>query len=188
VNGKSTRGVGFFRRAEQERHSCKSTTRARLSGATSSKEQGFGDSEQASCLIIQGVNRRFTGRASRARASRAASLRSHARFIFSFSALRLRSVWKTSAKTQNARAASRRAQFQLWIFSYTNLVGSSKKRVSRLMIGPVGNHRLATDEIEVLGSGAFGARYAPHSGAKADMGDVRVAPRMDSCAATKTST
>jgi hypothetical protein len=30
-------------------------------------------------------------------------------------------------ETQNARAVSRRAQFQLWIFSYTILVGSSKK-------------------------------------------------------------
>jgi len=30
-------------------------------------------------------------------------------------------------ETQNARSVSRRAQFQLWIFSYTILVGSSKK-------------------------------------------------------------
>jgi hypothetical protein len=34
---------------------------------------------------------------------------------------------------------SRRAQFQLWIFSYTILVGSSKKSVSRLMIRPAPN-------------------------------------------------
>ena len=73
------------RGAEQARHACKSTRRARLSGEASSKEQGFVGSEQESCLIIQGINRRFTGRASRARASSAASLRSHARFIFSSS-------------------------------------------------------------------------------------------------------
>jgi hypothetical protein len=41
---------------------------------------------------------------------------------------------KTAAETQSARAASRRAQFQLWIFSYTILVGPSKKYVSRVMI------------------------------------------------------
>ena len=35
---------------------------------------------------------------------------------------------------QNARAASRRAQFQLWIFSYTILVGPSKNYVSRVLI------------------------------------------------------
>jgi hypothetical protein len=35
--------------------------------------------------------------------------------------------------TQNARSASRRAQFQLWIFSYTNLAAPSKKRLSRVM-------------------------------------------------------
>ncbi|HKC33092.1 MAG TPA: hypothetical protein VKC16_06485, partial [Xanthobacteraceae bacterium] len=34
-----------MRRAEQARHACKSTTRARLSGETSSKEQGFGREE-----------------------------------------------------------------------------------------------------------------------------------------------
>jgi hypothetical protein len=44
-------------------------------------------------------------------------------------------VHETAPETQSARAASRRAQFQLWIFSYTILVGSSKKRVSRVMIG-----------------------------------------------------
>jgi hypothetical protein len=32
-------------------------------------------------------------------------------------------------------ALGRRAQFQLWIFSYTNLPVRSKKRLSRLMIG-----------------------------------------------------
>src|ERR1700730_14068977 len=35
-------------------------------------------------------------------------------------------------KTQSARSASRRAQFQLWIFSYTFGARSSKNRVSRL--------------------------------------------------------
>jgi hypothetical protein len=35
---------------------------------------------------------------------------------------------------QSARSASRRAQFQLWIFSYTILVGPSKKYVSRVFI------------------------------------------------------
>jgi hypothetical protein len=40
----------------------------------------------------------------------------------------------TAPQTQSARAASRRAQFQLWIFSYTILVGSSKRCVSRVMI------------------------------------------------------
>jgi hypothetical protein len=77
-----------MRRAEQERLACKSITRARLSGETSSKEQGFGREEQASGLIIQGINRRFTGRASRARASRATSLRSR-RVSFSHSPLQL---------------------------------------------------------------------------------------------------
>jgi hypothetical protein len=38
------------------------------------------------------------------------------------------------AETQSARSASRRAQFQLWIFSYTKLVASSKKRLSRVMM------------------------------------------------------
>jgi hypothetical protein len=52
------------RRAEQARHSCKSTTRAGLSGEASLKEQGFGGSEQASGLIIQGINRRFTDKPS----------------------------------------------------------------------------------------------------------------------------
>jgi hypothetical protein len=40
------------------------------------------------------------------------------------------------AETQSARSASRRAQFQLWIFSYTKLVGPSKKYVSRVLIEP----------------------------------------------------
>jgi hypothetical protein len=53
-----------LRRAEQARHPCKSTTRAGLSGEASSKEQGFGGSEQASGLIIQGINRRFTDKPS----------------------------------------------------------------------------------------------------------------------------
>jgi hypothetical protein len=38
------------------------------------------------------------------------------------------------SKHANARSASRRAQFQLWIFSYTTLVGPSKKCVSRVWI------------------------------------------------------
>jgi hypothetical protein len=38
------------------------------------------------------------------------------------------------AETESARAGSRRAQFQLWIFSYKILVGSSKKCVSRVLI------------------------------------------------------
>ena len=37
-------------------------------------------------------------------------------------------------KTQSARSASRRAQFQLWIFSYTAFRRSSKKRMSRLIL------------------------------------------------------
>jgi hypothetical protein len=41
---------------------------------------------------------------------------------------------RASPEMQNARSASRRAQFQLWIFSYTIWRRSSKKRVSRLMI------------------------------------------------------
>jgi hypothetical protein len=41
---------------------------------------------------------------------------------------------KPAAETQSARSASRRAQFQLWIFSYTILVGPSKKYVSRVFI------------------------------------------------------
>jgi hypothetical protein len=36
---------------------------------------------------------------------------------------------------KNARAGFRRSQFRLWIFSYTILPWSSKKRLSRLMIG-----------------------------------------------------
>jgi hypothetical protein len=43
-------------------------------------------------------------------------------------------VREKTAETQSARAASRRAQFRLWIFSYTILVAPSKKRVSRVMI------------------------------------------------------
>src|SRR5712671_6957601 len=77
-----------MRRAEQERLACKSITRARLSGETSSKEQGFGGAEQASGLIIQAIYRRFTGKASRARASRTASLRSR-RASFSHSPFEL---------------------------------------------------------------------------------------------------
>src|ERR1700716_4085659 len=49
------------KRSRACRHPCKSTTRARLSGETSSKEQGFGGLEQASGLILQGVNRGSTG-------------------------------------------------------------------------------------------------------------------------------
>jgi len=41
---------------------------------------------------------------------------------------------QVSAETQSARADSRRAQFRLWIFSYTILVRSSKKRASRLLL------------------------------------------------------
>src|SRR3981081_2102325 len=59
---RSQRDVTVLRRSEQARHSCKSTTLARLSGEASSKEQAFGGTEQASVLIIQGINRRFTGR------------------------------------------------------------------------------------------------------------------------------
>jgi hypothetical protein len=57
------RGIqfGLRRRAEQARHSCKSTTFARLSGEASPKEQGVAGSEQASDLIIQRVNRESTG-------------------------------------------------------------------------------------------------------------------------------
>jgi hypothetical protein len=36
---------------------------------------------------------------------------------------------------KNTRTDFRRAQFRLWIFSYTILPRSSKKRLSRLMIG-----------------------------------------------------
>jgi hypothetical protein len=146
------------RRAEQARHPCKSTARAGLSGETLSKEQGLGRAEQASCLIIQGVNRRFTGRASRARASSAASLRNHERFIFDIGSSQFSlgfkkgalsrapveragvhrmvfcSIRQKTAETQSARSASRRAQFQLWIFSYTKFVASSKKRLSRVMM------------------------------------------------------
>jgi hypothetical protein len=39
-----------------------------------------------------------------------------------------------AALMKNARADFRRAQFRLWIFSYTILPRSSKKRLSRLMI------------------------------------------------------
>ena len=35
----------------------------------------------------------------------------------------------------NARRCGHRAQFQLWIFSYTNLARPSKKRLSRIMMG-----------------------------------------------------
>jgi hypothetical protein len=48
---------------------------------------------------------------------------------------------------QSARAASRRAQFQLWIFSYTNSRRSSKKRASRLMIAWF--RRLVTSEVQL---------------------------------------
>ena len=60
---------------------------------------------------------------------------------FPFVAVRLDGVGvhDTAAKTQSARAASRRAQFQLWIFSYTILVGSSKRCVSRVIIRPAPN-------------------------------------------------
>jgi hypothetical protein len=34
-----------------------------------------------------------------------------------------------------SRRGGRRAQFQLWIFSYTVLARSSKKRLSRILIG-----------------------------------------------------
>ena len=44
------------------------------------------------------------------------------------------SIRENTVETQNARSASRRAQFQLWIFSYTILAGLSKNRVSRVMI------------------------------------------------------
>src|ERR1700704_1442402 len=44
---------------------------------------------------------------------------------------------------ENARAGFRRAQFRLWIFSYTILPRASKKRLSRLMIGRVGKARSA---------------------------------------------
>jgi hypothetical protein len=41
-------------------------------------------------------------------------------------------------RTKNARAGSRRAQFELWIFSYTIRRALSKKRLSRLLSsGPV---------------------------------------------------
>ena len=43
------------------------------------------------------------------------------------------SIRQKTAETQSARSASRRAQFQLWIFSYTILVAPSKKRVSRVL-------------------------------------------------------
>jgi hypothetical protein len=44
------------------------------------------------------------------------------------------SIRQKTAETQSARSASRRAQFQLWIFSYTIFVGPSKKCVSRVMM------------------------------------------------------
>jgi len=64
-----------------------------------------------------------------------AFLELHAEFPFVAVTLDGVGVHDTAPETQSARAASRRAQFQLWIFSYTKLVGSSKKRVSRVMIG-----------------------------------------------------
>jgi len=56
--------------------------------------------------------------------------------VFPFVAVRLDGVGvpDTAPQTQSARAASRRAQFQLWIFSYTILVGPSKNYVSRVLI------------------------------------------------------
>ena len=44
-----------------------------------------------------------------------------------------------SLKCKAPARASRRAQFQLWIFSYTTFVGSSKKCVSRVLIEPTTN-------------------------------------------------
>src|SRR3981189_1114054 len=41
-------------------------------------------------------------------------------------------------ETQSARAGSRRAQFQLWIFSYTINGPPSKKWLSRLKMSPAG--------------------------------------------------
>src|ERR1700704_5335447 len=63
-----------------------------------------------------------------------AFLELHAGFPFVAVTLDGVGVHDTAPETQSARAASRRAQFQLWIFSYTKLVESSKKRVSRVMI------------------------------------------------------
>jgi hypothetical protein len=40
----------------------------------------------------------------------------------------------TNHEMKNARAGFRRAQFRLSIFSYTLLAGSSRKRVSRLLL------------------------------------------------------
>ena len=44
------------------------------------------------------------------------------------------SIREKTAETQSARSASRQAQFQLWIFSYTILAVPSKKLVSRVMM------------------------------------------------------
>ena len=56
---------------------------------------------------------------------------------------------------KNARAAFRRAQFRLWIFSYTLLPRSSKKRLSRLMICRVGKARSACARAAVVGTLRF---------------------------------
>jgi hypothetical protein len=50
---------------------------------------------------------------------------------------------RNAALMKNARAGFRRAQFRLWIFSYTFLPRSSKKRLSRLMIGDLYTRRAA---------------------------------------------
>src|SRR6266436_5376695 len=48
-------------------------------------------------------------------------------------------------ETQSARSASRRAQFQLWIFSYTKWGGCSKKCLSTLLIRLAANFLLPTE-------------------------------------------
>jgi hypothetical protein len=50
------------------------------------------------------------------------------------------------ALMQTPDASRRRAQFKLWIFSYTILPVTSKKWVSRIMIGP------ATDSVMRINS------------------------------------
>jgi hypothetical protein len=48
--------------------------------------------------------------------------------------VRLLATFEWEARDAKRPLGSRRAQFQLWIFSYTILVGSAKKCVSRVMI------------------------------------------------------
>jgi hypothetical protein len=52
---------------------------------------------------------------------------------------------------QNARSASRRTQFQLWIFSYTKLVESSKKTRVKSHVTKVRDFIFRSDSAHIPG-------------------------------------